>query len=90
MNKLLKSKVVTIIALLLIIILLILTFSLRPEWWCFIDIFCAFMMVFTHLLALMLYKMSPLACKKLDVIALIFGICFVISFIVEYLLCQGL
>lgn len=86
MSQLLKSKIATIIVLLIVVAAIALTFNLRTAWWSFIDIFCAFMMVFCHLFALLLYKMSPHACRKLDFIALVFGILFVISFIVELLL----
>ena len=46
------------------------------------------MMVFSHLAALYLASMSKDASKKLDVIAMIFGILTVISFIVIFIIDQ--
>lgn len=59
-------------------------------WWQTFDIFFAFMMVFCHLAALYLYKMSLDASKKLDFLALIFGILAVIAFIVIFFVSQNL
>lgn len=35
--KLLKSKILSLIALLLVVILIVLTFRMRDQWWMFID-----------------------------------------------------
>lgn len=79
------SKPVAWIALIIVVAILILTFSMRPYWWCFIDIFFAFMAVFCHLLALNIHKMSPEASRKLDKAALFFAVLMLISLLVEWL-----
>lgn len=81
----LKSKIAALAALVLVIVLIGVTFSMRPAWWCFFDIFFAFMMVFCHLLALQLVKMSKAASRKLDTAAMVFGVLTVIALIVEYI-----
>lgn len=86
MKKILRSKIFSWIALILIVALIIATYTLRTSWWAFFDVFFFFMMAFCHLLALNLYKMSPLASRKLDVAAFFFAIMGVIAFIVEWLL----
>ncbi|MCM1377663.1 MAG: hypothetical protein NC097_00235 [Clostridium sp.] len=88
MNNLLKSKIAAGILLILVIAAICLTFSMRQAWWCFIDIFFAFMMAFCHLLSLTMQRMSPIACVKLDKGALVFGILAVLSFIGEYITMQ--
>lgn len=87
--KLLKSKILSLIALLLVVIVIVLTFRMRDQWWMFIDMFCAFMMTFCHFAALLLEKVNPFSSKKLDIIALVFGVLFVISFIVEFFIFQA-
>lgn len=85
MGKLTRSRLVAWAALAVVVTVICLTFSMRGEWWCFIDIFFAFMMVFCHLLALYLGKMSPVACRKLDFLALVFGILTVLAIVGEYI-----
>ena len=82
----LKSKTAAWIAMAIVIVLIAITFKYRTEWWCFTDIFFAFMFVFCHLLALNIVKLSPIASRKLDMASLVFGILAVVSFIVEYIL----
>lgn len=77
-------------ALVIVVFLIILTVSLRivNEVWEYSSLFCAFMTVFCHLMALNLRKMSLAASRKLDVIALVFGILTVIAIIVIFILGQ--
>ena len=70
----------------LIMAVIVMTFSLRTEWWCFADIFFAFMMVFCHLIALYLMKFNSYASRKLDTMAMVFATLAVVSLIVEYIL----
>lgn len=85
MKKVLNSRLAAIAALIIVIAVLIATFSIRTEWWCFIDIFFAFMMTFCHLLAIMIEKMSKAASTKMELIALIFGILTILAIIGEYI-----
>lgn len=84
--KVLKNKSMAWGALLLIMIILVCTFSLRPYWWSFFDIFFLFMMAFCHAVALTIEKMNRNSASKLETIALIMGILAIVSFIVEGLL----
>ena len=85
MKAILKSKLTALIALLLVVVLIIFTFSIRPAWWAFFDIFFLFMMVFCHLLSLMIEKMSIPAAKKLETFAMVFGLLTLAAFIGEYI-----
>lgn len=84
----LKSKTVAWAAFILIILVIGLTFTLRPVWWAFSDIFFAFMMVFSHLMAVYIYKLNPFASRSLDRFALVFGILTVVALVVEVVLFQ--
>lgn len=86
MNKILKSKICAWLAFALMIVILGFSFRLRQEWWMFFDIFFAFMMTFCHLVAVYVNKLNLIVSERLDLLALIFGICTVLSMIVEYIL----
>lgn len=88
MKRLTDSKVAAVVAFCIVVVYIVLTFKLRFAWWTFIDEFFAFMMVFTHLMALFLARLNPFVRRKLDTCAMIFGILFIISLIVEYVLFQ--
>lgn len=88
MNKLLKSKLATVILLALIVLLIVFTFRLRTAWWMFCDIFFLFMMAFSHMMALSVQKISIPSAKKLDSAAMIFGILFVVALIAEFIIWQ--
>lgn len=85
-----ESKGVAWLAMIVVVALLIIMICLRMfnEVWEYSAIFCAFMMVFCHLMALNLRKMSLAASRKLDLISLIFGVLTVIAIIVIYILAQ--
>lgn len=85
-----ESKAVAWVAMIIVVALLIVMICLRlfDEVWEYSAIFCAFMMVFCHLMALNLQKMSKVASRKLDLIALIFGGLTVVAIIVVYILGQ--
>ena len=85
MKNLLKSKLAAWLALLVVVIIIIITFGIRPAWWAFIDEFFAFMMVFSQLAAVYIYKFNNYAGKRLQVFAAIFGILMLLSFIGEYI-----
>ena len=68
---------------LLVIIAIAVTFPMKQHWWAYSDVFFAFMMVFTRIVALYLEKISPAASRKLDVWALVFGVLLVIALIAE-------
>ena len=85
-----ESKTVAWLAMILVVILLVVMICLGMfnEVWEYSSIFFAFMMVFCHLMALNLRKMSMAASRKLDVLSLIFGILTVVAVIVIYILAQ--
>lgn len=85
MNKIIDSKAASWIVLILIILILILTFSSHLAWWTYIDIFCAFMMAFFHLMAVYLKKAVAIS-RTLDLWALMFCIMAIVAFIVEYII----
>lgn len=85
-SQLLKSKIFAWSAFALIIVLIGITFTMRPTWWSFCDIFFAFMMVFSHLMAVYLNKFNQYVSKKLDVASLVCGILMIIALIVEWIL----
>ncbi len=87
MKQITDSKGVAVAAFCIVIAYIVLTFKLRFAWWTFTDEFFAFMMVFTHLMALFLARFNPFVRRKLDTCAMIFGILFIIAFFVEFFLC---
>lgn len=82
MYSILKMKGVAWGALVLIVVWLVLVLKTPALWWCYIAPFFAFMMVFCHLAALYLNKVSNVASRKLDLIALIMGVLSIIAVIV--------
>lgn len=88
MNKLLKSKGVAAGLLILVIILLVATFSIRMSigWWAFSDIFFAFMAAFCHLMSQWLGQINQRVGSKLDRVAFVCFILFVVALIVEYII----
>ncbi|MDE5774455.1 MAG: hypothetical protein K2H86_08375 [Muribaculaceae bacterium] len=92
MNKLLKSKGIAATVLVIVVIALIYTFSSRMSlgWWTFADIFFAFMCAFTHLMSLVLGSINERVGEKLDSVAFILFVLFVISLIVEIIVCPML
>lgn len=85
MKYLLTSKAACWGALILVIVCLIIQMKTPCQpWWTYSGIFAAFMMIFSHMAALYLYRMSPLASKKLDYVALFFGILTIIAIIAIY------
>lgn len=85
MRNLLYSRMAAWIAMIVIVCIIILTFSIRPYWWTFIDEFFAFMAVFCQLIATYTYKINTYAAKKLQVFAAVFGVLMILSLIGEYI-----
>ena len=83
MSSILKSKIYAWICFVVVIAIIVFTFRLRTEWWCFIDLFFAFMMVFCHVIALTVEKYNRTASLKLERSALVMGILMIISLIAE-------
>lgn len=54
--------------------------------WEYGTLFFAFMAVFCHLAAILLYRMSASASKKLDISALVFGILAVLALIAVFII----
>lgn len=89
MQRFLKSKIVALFLLAIVVAGVILSFERRTEWWMFGDIFFAFMMTFSHLMALTLGKLNPPAARKLEYAACIFGVLFVVAFLIEFFVIQS-
>lgn len=91
MSKLTESKGLAWVAMILCVVVLVLSMAIpgvKKEWWEMIDIFFIFMMVFSHLAALYLKKMSQAASTMLDRLAFAFGALGVVAFIVVFILNQ--
>lgn len=89
MNWILKSKIAGWCAMGLMIVVTVLCVTLpgvKQYWWELTDVFFAFMMVFCHLAALYLEKLSVRASKRLDTIAMVFGILAIVALICIYLI----
>lgn len=69
-----------------VVIIVVICTHVVSSIWEYSVIFFAFMAVFCHLMSIMLVKMSPSACRKLDFIAGIFGILAVAALIVVFIL----
>lgn len=90
-KSLLKSKIVAWIAFIFILVFLIMSLVLpggKKEWWQLTDVFFYFMMAFSHLAAIYLYKMSPAASRTLDKCAFIFGLLGILALVVVFILDQ--
>ena len=85
MGRLLNSKPAAWGGLILIVIWLIFTLKTDEPWWGYLGIFFAFMMVFCHIASLYLERMSQAASRKLDLIAFICGVLFIVAIIVIYI-----
>lgn len=83
MKRIIKSKLAAFLALALIIAVIVLTFKLRQEWWCFIDIFFLFIASFLHIMALSMGKMGQIISSKLDKIAFYAFVLGIVAFIIE-------
>ena len=88
MANILKSKKTAWCALLLIILIIALTFRSRMAWWSFFDVFFAFMMIFCQLVAVYLTKYSPVASRKLQICAAVFGVLMILALIGEFIAYQ--
>lgn len=83
MNRILESKTYAWIFFGIILAVIIFTFKLRGQWWSYIDLFFAFMMVFSHLISITIKKYNLFAARKLDVAALLFGVLMLLAIIGE-------
>lgn len=90
MNKTLKSKTAAWAVFVLVVILVVATYSLRSAWWTFTDIFFIFMAAFSHLIAVNINKFNPYASRRLDLVALVFFILFIVALIGEYVVLHAL
>ena len=88
MKNPLQSTLVAWIALFIVVVVIITTFQYRQAWWSFIDLFFAFMMVFSQLAGLYIRRFNPYAGKKLQSFAFIFLILMILAFIGEYVVYQ--
>ena len=88
MKNPLQSTLLAWIALAIVVVVIITTYQFRSAWWSFIDLFFAFMMVFSQLAGLYIKRFNPYAGKKLQTFAGIFLILTVLAFIGEYIAYQ--
>lgn len=70
----------------LVVVMLVVTFGWRLKWWMFIDIFFMFMSAFCYLLSLYFGRISVVAARKLNTIAMICGVLWIVALAVEYFL----
>lgn len=83
--KILESKGAAVGGVALVVIVIVLTFGLRPAWWTFIDLFFLFMMAFSHMAAVFLGGYNRRAGKKLDSVAAVFGVLWIVALIGEFI-----
>lgn len=88
MKNPLQSTLVAWIALFIVVIVIIFTFQFRQQWWSFIDLFFAFMMVFCQLAGLYIQRFNPYAGKTLQTIAAWCLGLMILAFIGEYIAYQ--
>lgn len=83
-----QSKAVAWGAMILMVVVIVIAIVTKviTDWWECSVLFLAFMAIFSHLAALLLAKMSTMASKKLDLIALIFSFLAIVAFIVIFIL----
>lgn len=74
----------------LVILIIIVTFGLRQVWWAYIDVFFAFMMVFSQLVSLYIEPLSLSSAKKLRNCAMLFGVLMILSLIGEFIAFQAI
>ena len=83
MNNIIKTKWVSWLLLVIVVTWLVSKFFVQTPWWSYISVFFAFMFAFCHLAALYLDKVNKAASRRLDLIALVLGLLFVVAVIVE-------
>ena len=88
--KLTESKGAAVGALVLVVLIIVLTFGLRPVWWAFIDEFFLFMMAFTYFVSVMIGKYNLNAKRKLQKIAIVCGVLWIVAIIGEFIAFQML
>ena len=83
MSKLIGSKIVAWFGLILAVVMVVLTMMVQKlPWWEYSVGFFAFMMCFMHLLSAYMNDKLPAVGYKLDMIALVFGVFLVITFVI--------
>ncbi len=83
MSKLIGSKIVAWFGLILAVVMVVLTMMVQKlPWWEYSVGFFAFMMCFMHLLSTYMNDKLPAVGYKLDMIALVFGVFLVITFVI--------
>lgn len=88
MRNPLESTLLAWIALAIVVVVIVTTFQFRSAWWSFIDLFFAFMMVFSQLAGLYIKRFNIYAGKKLQSIAAIFMVLMILAFIGEFIAYQ--
>ena len=83
MSKLIGSKIVAWFGLILAVVMVVLTMMVQKlPWWEYSVGFFAFMMCFMHLLSTYMNDKLPAVGYKLDMIARVFGVFLVITFVI--------
>ena len=83
MSNLIGSKIVAWFGLILAVVMVVLTMMVQKlPWWEYSVGFFAFMMCFMHLLSTYMNDKLPAVGYKLDMIALVFGVFLVITFVI--------
>ena len=83
MSKLIGSKIVAWFGLILAVVMVVLTMMVQKlPWWEYSVGFFAFLMCFMHLLSTYMNDKLPAVGYKRDMIALVFGVFLVITFVI--------
>ncbi len=83
MSKFIKSKIVAWLGVALAITVTVLSMCFENvPWWEYSVAFFAFMSCFLHLLAVYMDEKLPVVSYKLDMAALVCGVCLIVAFII--------
>ncbi|MBD5356635.1 MAG: hypothetical protein HDR88_06485 [Bacteroides sp.] len=89
MKNILESKLAAWVGLLAILVITVAAFPLfRSYWWSFSVLFFAFMGVFSQLASLYIWKLSPIAGKKLRSCAFVMSILAIVAFVAVFIAFQ--
>lgn len=81
-----KDIIHCLIDIMLILVVVVITAVYHAPWWCFIAEFFCYMAAFSHLMAILLEGRNPYAGRVLDRCSFVFGILFILSLILLFIL----
>ncbi len=77
------SRILAWIILVAVVVAICLTFP-RTPWWCYLDVFFAFMMAFCNLLSVYMDRLPGIS-RQLGVCSLVFLVLMIVALIGEYI-----